>query len=142
MAASAVSSSLTQLIHATAQPTPKFDGWNCRDWVMEVVKEILVPNGWADAGIVTQQSLLPLLKVAAPATVKAREENKLDTPHMVSFQLQVSQLLQYESPAANVNVQGLSAVAARGGDTALFYACSYRMITLRFIQRFWFSKRS
>ena len=55
-----------------------------------VVKDILVPNGWADAGIVTQQSLLPSLKVAAPATVKAREENKLATPQMVSLQLQVS----------------------------------------------------
>ena len=89
MAASVASSSFTQLIHATAQPTPKFDGWNCRDWVLEVVKDILVPNGWADAGIVTQQSLLPSLKVAAPATVKAREENRLAAPNVVQFQVPV-----------------------------------------------------
>ncbi|KAL1720401.1 hypothetical protein EV715DRAFT_197048 [Schizophyllum commune] len=84
---------VNKLIHATAQPTPKFDGWNCRDWVLEVVKDILVPNGWADAGIVTQQSLLPSLKVAAPATVKAREENRLAAPDVVQLQVPVGERL-------------------------------------------------
>lgn len=71
---------------------PKFEGWNCRDWVLEVIKDILVPNGWADAGISTQQSLLPSLKIAAPETVKARKKNKLAAPHVVPLQLLVSHL--------------------------------------------------
>ena len=72
---------------------PKFEGWNCRDWVLEVIKDILVPNGWADSGILTQQSLLPSLKIAAPETVIARKENKLVAPHVVALQLLVSYLL-------------------------------------------------
>ena len=83
----------SQLIHANAQPVPNFEGWNCRDWVLEVIKDILVPSGWADAGISTQQSLLPSLKFAAPETVNARKENKLAAPHVVALQLPVSYLL-------------------------------------------------
>ena len=71
---------------------PKFEGWS-RDWVLEVIKDILAPNGWADAGILTQQSLLPSLKIAASETVNARKENKLTAPHVVALQLQVSYLL-------------------------------------------------
>ena len=72
---------------------PKFEGWNCRDWVLEVIKDVLVPNGWADAGISTQQSLLLSLKIAALETVNARKENKLAAPHLVPLQLPVSYLL-------------------------------------------------
>ncbi|KAL1731441.1 hypothetical protein EV714DRAFT_271678 [Schizophyllum commune] len=79
---------MNKLIHANAQPMPRFEGWNCRDWVLEVIKDILVANGWADAGISTQQSLLPSLKIAAPETVNARKENKLAAPHVVPLQLQ------------------------------------------------------
>ncbi|KAI5887669.1 uncharacterized protein SCHCODRAFT_02671654 [Schizophyllum commune H4-8] len=74
---------LNKLIHANVQPVSKFEGWNCRDWVLEVIKDILVPNGWADGGISTHQSLLPSLKIAAPKTVKARKENKLAAPCVV-----------------------------------------------------------
>lgn len=72
---------------------PKFEGWNCRDWVLKVIEDILIPNGWADGGILTQQSLLPSLKIAAPKTVKAREENKLAAPRVVALQLPVGYLL-------------------------------------------------
>ncbi|KAL1692606.1 hypothetical protein GGG16DRAFT_51002 [Schizophyllum commune] len=84
---------LNKLINANAQPVPKFEGWNCRDWVLEVIKDILVTNGWADSDISTQQSLLPSLKIAALETVNARKGNKLVAPHVVPLQLQVSYLL-------------------------------------------------
>ena len=72
---------------------PKFEGWNCRDWVLKVIEDILVPNGWADSGIATQQLLLPSLKIAASETVNARKENKLAAPRLVPLQLPVSYLL-------------------------------------------------
>ncbi|KAL1738702.1 hypothetical protein HDZ31DRAFT_69713 [Schizophyllum fasciatum] len=78
---------LNKLIHDSAQPVPKFEGWNCRDWVLEVIRDILVPNGWADAGITTQQSLLPSLRSAAQASCRAREAQKRATPHVVPLQL-------------------------------------------------------
>ncbi|TFK82812.1 hypothetical protein K466DRAFT_568208 [Polyporus arcularius HHB13444] len=79
---------LKQLIHDYAQPKPKFAGWNCRDWVMEVITNILIPNGWADARISTQASLLPSLRKAAQATAVTRQEQKRSTPYLVPLQLQ------------------------------------------------------
>ncbi len=58
---------------------------------MEVITNILIPNGWADARISTQASLLPSLRKAAQATAVTRQEQKRSTPYLVPLQLQVRQ---------------------------------------------------
>ncbi|KAI0634294.1 hypothetical protein C8Q77DRAFT_1055788 [Trametes polyzona] len=77
---------LSQIIVEQAQPIPKFRGWNCRDWVMEVIRGILIPHGWAVEGITLQQSLLPSMRVAARASVDAREEYNRPMPILVDLQ--------------------------------------------------------
>lgn len=79
--------SANKLIHDLAQPKPKFPGWNCRDWVVEVIKDILSPRGWADARITTQHSLLPSLRLASQASANARQQHKRSLPHLVALEL-------------------------------------------------------
>lgn len=48
-------------------PTPKFAGWNRRDWVMEVIT-MMAENGWVPNQIHFQTALLPKMRIASMAT--------------------------------------------------------------------------
>ncbi|EIM79802.1 uncharacterized protein STEHIDRAFT_26097, partial [Stereum hirsutum FP-91666 SS1] len=51
-------------------PVPKFEGWNCRDWVIEAIGHLaLAQKGWiATGGVPDQAALLPALKRASAQT--------------------------------------------------------------------------
>ncbi|KAJ3972422.1 hypothetical protein EV361DRAFT_970872 [Lentinula raphanica] len=66
--------SLKEILSAH-HPTPKFPGWNCRDWVIEVIA-ILQQNGWIYQGVIPSQAfLLPGLRSASGG---GREVNRSD----------------------------------------------------------------
>ncbi|KAI0042808.1 hypothetical protein FA95DRAFT_515521 [Auriscalpium vulgare] len=48
-------------------PVSKFEGWNCRDWIVEVVS-LLAAHGWAASFISDQAAFLPSLKHASRVT--------------------------------------------------------------------------
>lgn len=52
-----------------------YDGWNCRNWVMEAI-ELMAAKGWIHAGITSQERLLPTLRVVHKATLAALNSNK------------------------------------------------------------------
>ncbi|KAL1738059.1 hypothetical protein HDZ31DRAFT_51552, partial [Schizophyllum fasciatum] len=74
---------LNKLILERARPNPKFHGWNCRDWIVEVIRSILIPNGWANEAFTTQKSLLPFMRTAAQASALARQQYKRPMPKLV-----------------------------------------------------------
>ncbi|TRM60053.1 hypothetical protein BD626DRAFT_408073 [Schizophyllum amplum] len=74
-----------KLVRELQQPKPKFQGWNCRDWVMEVIQNIFIPNGWAAAGATSQRSLLPSLRSASRASKSASQYHKRPMPQLVAF---------------------------------------------------------
>ncbi|KAJ3779390.1 hypothetical protein FB446DRAFT_630031 [Lentinula raphanica] len=62
--------SLKEILSAH-HPTPKFPGWNCRDWVIEVIA-ILQQNGWIYQGVIPSQAfLLPGLRSASVLTINS-----------------------------------------------------------------------
>ncbi|KAI0781788.1 hypothetical protein C8Q75DRAFT_790029 [Abortiporus biennis] len=67
-----------QRIALRNKPHVKFDGWNCRSWVMEVIQE-MIEIGWVDPSVRHQSSLLPSMKQASLQTVALR------TPMTVSL---------------------------------------------------------
>ena len=56
---------------STIQPPSKADRpeWRCHSFVMDVI-ELLIPKGWVDPRVTSQETLLPSLKKAAAETVK------------------------------------------------------------------------
>ncbi|KAG6849898.1 hypothetical protein H0H93_003912 [Arthromyces matolae] len=55
------------------QPAVKFQGWNCRDWIMEVVA-LLKRNGFIDYKIpAAQEGLFQALRIAGHKTLALRE---------------------------------------------------------------------
>ncbi|KAK7693544.1 hypothetical protein QCA50_003113 [Cerrena zonata] len=65
-------------------PSPKFDGWTCRDWIMETL-ELIEPKGWVDPKVTTQSSLIPFMKKASQATQTKRETKKKREVVIVEF---------------------------------------------------------
>ncbi|KIY46409.1 hypothetical protein FISHEDRAFT_75659 [Fistulina hepatica ATCC 64428] len=53
--------------------TPKegVPGWNCRDWLVETIVNVLIPNDWVYNDISSQASLLPRLKEASRQSAEA-----------------------------------------------------------------------
>ncbi|THH18338.1 hypothetical protein EW146_g2647 [Bondarzewia mesenterica] len=60
---------------AAHPPVVRSEGWNCRDWVMEVI-QLLSGEGWIDSKIPDQATLLPSLRVASKATKDAYDLGK------------------------------------------------------------------
>ncbi|OSX62483.1 hypothetical protein POSPLADRAFT_1143140 [Postia placenta MAD-698-R-SB12] len=54
----------------TNPPTNRPAEWNCRDWVMEVIK-LFAEKGWICASIPAQSTLLPSLRRVSVATTSA-----------------------------------------------------------------------
>ncbi|KAK7682216.1 hypothetical protein QCA50_014803 [Cerrena zonata] len=56
-------------------PIVKFEGWNCRDWVIEAI-QLLRVKGWIPTDIKEQASLLPSLRAASTASDAARKRGR------------------------------------------------------------------
>jgi len=72
-----VSDSQVQSLRETVARNPpvvKFEGWNCRDWIIEILA-LLKQGGWVQADVSSQAALLPSMKVASKATVDARAKS-------------------------------------------------------------------
>lgn len=69
----------------TNTPSPKFEGWNCRDWIMETI-ELLKARGWVTAPVTSQSSLIPSLKRASVETLRLREKKKNLKAKVVDFE--------------------------------------------------------
>ncbi|KAG6855870.1 hypothetical protein H0H87_009824 [Tephrocybe sp. NHM501043] len=63
------------LIVSSNVPVPKFQGWNCRDWIMEVV-EMLKKDRWIEHYILDQSTLFPIMHLAGIKTHKRRAKGK------------------------------------------------------------------
>lgn len=53
---------------------PRNSTWNCRDWVMEGIA-MMNKKGWTVSNITSQEQLLPTLRAAHDASLKALEDN-------------------------------------------------------------------
>ena len=62
-------------------PIVKFDGWNCRDWVMEVVG-MMAEKKWVQHDIPDQATLVTRMKLASVATKEVYERRE-DVPVIV-----------------------------------------------------------
>ncbi|KIY44662.1 hypothetical protein FISHEDRAFT_50938 [Fistulina hepatica ATCC 64428] len=64
-----------QQVVVSNNPSVKFTGWNCRDWVMEVIT-MLKGHNWVTAEINSQAALYPAMRQAGLATKELRQKGE------------------------------------------------------------------
>lgn len=57
-------------------PIVKFEGWNCRDWVMEIVG-MMMERKWVQHDITDQATLVTRMKFASVATKEVYEQREI-----------------------------------------------------------------
>ncbi|KAJ7027727.1 hypothetical protein C8F04DRAFT_1237990 [Mycena alexandri] len=72
---------------STGHPvSPSFQGWRCKDWVLEVIEIIRETEGWIDESVLapgrpaTREVFYPALRRVAQATQQARQSDPRSPP--------------------------------------------------------------